>query len=612
VRSSARGEGFLPEIVLAAGLIVGFLVLPFIGGSADMFGRIVIWGLFGLGFDLLFGYTGLLSFGQAAFYGTGGYVCAWLLTTHTLGNVWLSLIIGTLAAGVWGMVVGWFSLRRIGIYFAMLTLAFGQISFFLENSPLAQWTGGENGLPGVPVPRLTFGTVNFAFTSGWRMDLLVGVVFVASFALARRIVHSAFGAVLRAIRDNSNRTLALGHAVGRYKLAVFVIAALYAGLAGGLIGVFQSYMPPDAFALDTSGQLVAQTVIGGVGTLIGPLLGSAVWLYLEQNLQLIPGVGALWKFVLGLIFVILVTLFRRGIAGAISGFWQRRLPSVSSMPAEAALPERLPTLPLAAPAVRAAAGTPALEARGLSKFFGGIRAVEKVSLAIAPGSVQAVIGPNGAGKSTLFKMLLDEVTPSAGEVFFFGRRITGLGVAGACQAGLGKSYQVNQLFAALTVRENLRVAALARRRGTFRLDLLRPAHAIPDVERQVDAVLETIGLSTRAELPPGVLAYGEKRRLEIGLALAGSPQVLLLDEPLAGMSPEERAATKLLIARLREETTLVIVEHDMDAVFELADRISVLADGKLIADGTLAEIQRDATVQEAYLGGLHAHQDVPS
>jgi branched-chain amino acid transport system ATP-binding protein/branched-chain amino acid transport system permease protein len=456
------------------------------------------------------------------------------------------------------------------------------------------------------VPRIA----HFAFTSGWRMDLLIGAVFIAGFALARRIVHSAFGAVLRAIRDNAGRTLALGHAVGRYKLAVFVIAALYAGLAGGLLGVFQSYMPPDAFSLDTSGQLVAQTVIGGVGTLIGPLLGSAVWLYLQQNLQQIPGVGALWKFLLGLIFVILVTVLRHGIAGAIRALWRRGEPATLTAASEAALPERLPALPLAAPAVRTIPGAPALEARGLSRFFGGICAVEDVSLTVAEGSVHAVIGPNGAGKSTLFKMLLDEVPPSAGEVFFFGRRITGLGVAGACQAGLGKSYQVNQLFSGLTVRDNLRVAALARRRGPFRLDLLRSATAIPEVERQVDAVLETIALGARAELLPGVLAYGEKRRLEIGLALAGSPHVLLLDEPLAGMSPEERAATKRLIARLNEEATLVIVEHDMDAIFELADRISVLANGHLLAQGTPAEIQHNSAVQEAYLGGLQAHEPV--
>jgi branched-chain amino acid transport system ATP-binding protein/branched-chain amino acid transport system permease protein len=609
-----RPSAFRPEAALAAALLAGFMVFPFIGGSSDMFGRILIWGLFGLGFDLLFGYTGLLSFGQAAFYGTGGYVCAWLLTTHTIANVWLALVIGTLAAGVWGMLVGWLALRRIGIYFAMITLAFGQISFFLENSPLAQWTGGENGLPGVPVPHLGFGPHAIAITSGWRMDLLLGMVLLAGFAFARRVVHSPFGAVLKAMKDNADRALALGHAVRPYKLAVFVIAALYAGLAGGLLGVFQSYMPPEAFALETSGQLVVQTVIGGVGTLIGPLLGSAVWLYLQQNLQRIPGVGGLWKFLLGLVFVILITLLRRGIAGALGGFWRRGVAPGAVATATAAEADLsgapLAHLPLAAPAIRTASAVPALEARNLGKRYGGLTAVRDVSLAVERGAVHAVIGPNGAGKSTLFKMLQGEVRPSTGEVFFFGRRITGLGVAGACQAGIGKSYQVNQLFSGLTVRQNLRVAALARRLGAFRLDLLRAADAIPEVERQIETVLATVALEGRADLLPGTLAYGEKRRLEIGLALAAGPHVLLLDEPLAGMSPEERTATKRLIARLRANATLVIVEHDMDAVFELADRISVLADGNLLAEGTPAQIQGDSAVQEAYLGGLHAHEPV--
>ena len=169
------------------------------------------------------------------------------------------------------MLVGWLAVRRIGIYFAMITLAFGQMAYFLENSARCRdYTGGENGLPGVPVPTLGFGALAIRIHTGLPMYWLLAVFFLAGFVLARRITHSPFGAVLRAIKENTARAAMLGHAVPRYKLAVFVIAAMYAGLAGGLLGVFQSYMPPDAFALDTSGQLVVQTVIGGVGTLIGP------------------------------------------------------------------------------------------------------------------------------------------------------------------------------------------------------------------------------------------------------------------------------------------------------------------------------------------------------
>ena len=233
--------------------------------------------------------------------------------------------------------------------------------------------------------------------------------------------------------------------------------------------------------------------------------------------------------------------------------------------------------------------------------------MDHVSFTIRTGSIHAVIGPNGAGKSTLFKMLLDEVHPTEGEVRLFGRRITGLGATRTAQLGIGKSNQLNTLFLELSARENMRVAALARRRGQFRLDVLRRADSIPEVERQVETALATVGLTARGDLPSHVLAYGEKRRLEIGMALATGPNVLLLDEPLAGMSPEERISTRALIREIGRDRTLVIVEHDMDAIFELADRITVLYEGQLLADGTPDEIQRNQAVQDAYLGGM---QDV--
>ncbi len=398
-----------------------------------------------------------------------------------------------------------------------------------------------------------------------------------------------------------------------YKLAVFVIAALYAGLAGGLLGVLQGYMPPDAFSLDTSGQLVVQTVIGGVGTLIGPTIGATIWLYLHDNLQLIPGIGALWKLILGLIFVVLVVALKRGIAGEIAYLFRRRRETAaeSGVPEEGGAADTVPApalaLPMVAPLVLARPDAPALLAVEVSKHYGGLHAVDGVSFGVRKGSIHAVIGPNGAGKSTLFKMLKDEISPTYGEVMLFGRQITRLGPTRTAQLGIGKSNQLNQLFLALTVRQNLRTAALARRRGTFKTDLLRAADSIPIVERQVEAVMETVGLTHRAEVPVHVLPYGEKRRVEIGIALATGPNVLLLDEPLAGMSPGERTATRALIRELARSRTLLIVEHDMDAIFELAERITVLYEGRLLAEGTPEQIQRDQSVQDAYLGGMHEH-----
>ena len=576
---------------MAAVLTAGAFVFPHVGGSWDMMVRILVWGLMGLGFDILFGFTGLLSFGTAAFFfGTGGFTAGLLLVSGVTSNVWVALAGGTLAAGALGLVLGIFAVRRIGIYFAMITLAFGQMAYFLENGALSPWTGGENGLPGIPLPSL-FG---YKISPGPELYALIAVLFLVGYALARCIVRSPFGLVLSGIKGNTARAAMLGHNVPRYKLAAFTIAALYSGFAGGLLGSIQSYMPPDAFALDHSGQLVMQTIIGGVGTLVGPLVGAVVWLWLRDLLQLVPDLGALWRLILGVIFIGLVIGLRRGIWGEFLA--RRRVAPVSRPVAEKAEP------PLRAPALVATA--PALVAEGLAKHYGGLRAVDDVSFAVKTGSIHGVIGPNGAGKSTLFKMLLDEVRPTKGQVRLFGQLITGLGATRTATLGIGKSNQLNQLFLDLTVRENLRLAALARKRGPFRLDALRDAASIPDVERQVDAVLGTVDLGSRAEIPAGLLAYGEKRRLEIGLALATGPDVLLLDEPLAGMSPAERTATRALIREIGRSRTLVVVEHDMDAVFELADRITVLQEGRLLADGTPQQIQADERVQAAYLGGF--------
>ncbi|QLH70666.1 ATP-binding cassette domain-containing protein [Rhodopseudomonas palustris] len=613
---------YVPEALVLLTLVLAPVALNPLGFSTDLLTRVLNWGLIGLGFDILFGLTGLLSFGQAAFYGVGGFVTAYLLVSGAVGSVWLALLVGTASAGVFGLVVGWFAVRRIGIYFTMITLAFGQMAYFIENSPLSDYTGGENGIPGVPAPTLGFGADAFRISAGLPMYVLFAVIFFLGYVLARRIVRSPVGAILLAIKENTGRVAMLGHDVPAYKLTAFVIAALYAGLAGGLLGSFQSYMPPDAFSLETSGQLVVQTIVGGAGTLIGPLVGAAVWLWLRDNLQLIPGFAMLWKLVLGIAFIVLVIGLRRGVCGEIVHWWNERTNQAALRAAEARteaieahnidavageeLRRRDVALSLAEPAT--GDGEVALEARSLARYYGGLRAVDGVSFKVRRGSIHAVIGPNGAGKSTLFKMLLDEISPSSGEVLLFGERLTGVGVSRAAQRGVAKSNQLNQLFPNLSVRNNLRIAALARGRGPLRFDLLRPADSLPDVEAQIAVILDQLNLVERADTPAHVLAYGEKRRLEIGMALATSPNVLLLDEPLAGMSPAERAATCAFIRDIARARTVVIVEHDLDAIFGLAERITVLYEGRLLADGTADEVRRNPAVQEAYLGGLHAHE----
>lgn len=433
-----RARTYIPELVVLLTLVAAPVVLKPLGFSTDLLTRVLNWGLIGLGFDILFGLTGLLSFGQAAFYGVGGFVTAYLLVSGALGSVWLALLAGTGAAGIFGLVVGWFAVRRIGIYFTMITLAFGQMAYFVENSILTDYTGGENGIAGVPVPVLGFGDHAFRITAGLPMYVLFAVIFFLGYVLARRIVRSPVGAVLLAIKENTGRVAMLGHNVRAYKLTAFVLAALYAGLAGGLLGSFQSYMPPDAFSLETSGQLVVQTIVGGAGTLIGPLVGATVWLWLRDNLQLIPGFAMLWKLVLGIAFIVLVIGLRRGICGEIVHWWNER------------------------------------------RNQAALRAAEAKTEAIEAHNIDAATG---------------------------------------------------------------------------------------DVTKRADVNL-----------------------------------------PLAGMSPAERAATCAFIRDIARARTVVIVEHDLDAIFGLAERITVLYEGRLLADGTADEIRRNPAVQDAYLGGLHAHE----
>ena len=609
-----RKRPFVFEAVTAAALIAAPFVLPHLGFTPTTINRILVWGMFGLGFDILFGFTGLLSFGQSAFFGTGGMVAAYLLTILNFPYVTVALVVGTIATGVVGYLIGLIALRRTGIYFAMITVAIAEVFFFVEFNPLSAYTGGENGLPGVPAPSLYLGFTTIHFNTDTSLYAYLAFWYFVGVVIALRIVRSPVGAVLRAIRDNPLRAAAVGHNIHAYKLTAFVIAAAYAGFAGGLLGVMQGFMPPDAFMFDTSGQLVMQTAIGGTGTLFGPLIGAAVWLYLSDFLQTTLHLGAAWKLVLGVIFVLLICFLRRGLIGGIADLWA----FASARGAKKAMPDEVVAAPMltaeeeqkAAEATLARApdavamparqratdrsSGPILQATGLTKHYGGLAANSDINFTV-----------NHGGKTTFFKMLTCEVPPTDGKILFEGRDITGKTVTEVCQLGLTKSYQINQLFSRLTVRENLTIAVLAELRGKFKLDLFRNPKSIPGLAEQVERTLELVNLTERPDTPVSELAYGEKRRLEVGLALATSPSLLLLDEPLAGMSPRERVETVRLLKSISQGRTMIVIDHDMDALFELVERVTVLQEGRVLVEGTPDAIKSNATVQEAYLGGVH-------
>jgi branched-chain amino acid transport system permease protein len=622
-----RQRPFVVEVLTAAGLIAVPFLLPSLGFTPTTINRILVWGVFGIGFDILFGFTGLLSFGQSAFFGTGGMVAAYLLTILNFPYVTAALVIGMIAAAIVGYLVGLIALRRTGIYFAMITVAIAEVFFFVEFNPLSAYTGGENGLPGVPPPSLYLGFTTIHFDSDALLYGFLAFWYFVGIVIALRIVRSPIGAVLRAIRDNPVRAAAVGHNIHGYKLTAFVVAAAYAGFAGGLLAVMQGFMPPDAFMFETSGQLVMQTAIGGAGTLFGPLLGAAVWLYLSDFLQNTLQLGASWKLVLGIIFVLLVCFLRRGLIGAIedlygfvTSFRKKVAPSApkaagsaqdrqqDQQKAAAAGLARRPAI-VAIPARKRETGDeidPILQTKGLSKRYDGLAANTDIDFVVHRGELRGIIGPNGAGKTTFFKMLTCEVPPTSGRILFENRDITGMTVTDVCQLGLTKSYQINQLFNRLTVRENLTIAALAELRGKFRLDLFKSLKNVPGLAEQVEHTLALVDLIERGDTPVSDLAYGEKRRLEIGLALATSPSLLLLDEPLAGMSPPERVATVRLLKSIARGRTMIVVDHDVDSLFELVERVTVLQEGRVLVEGTLDEIKGNSKVQEAYLGGVHS------
>jgi ABC-type branched-subunit amino acid transport system ATPase component/ABC-type branched-subunit amino acid transport system permease subunit len=582
---SARN--FLLHPVLVAGVAFSVLpfVLPLIGSSSSLATEIAIYALYGLGFNLLLGYTGLVSFGASAFFGAASYA-AGLSMLYFFDNIYLSIAFGTAASAVLGLVIGLLILRRRGIYFSLLTLAFTQL-FYEIAFKWTDVTGGENGLQGIVRNSLTSQLGYHYF--------VVGVVLCGMYAIWR-IAHSPFGRVLQAMRDNEQRVRCLGFDTKRFKLVAFVLSATFIGLGGSLLTFMIQGVYADNLNWQHAGDPVMMTILGGIHHFLGATLGSLIFLTLSDKLS---SMTEHWWLIFGVILIAFILLSPEGVCGIwmrLRGGAGRWTLTREEIPAQG---QSINLLDIESVA-NVGADAPVLEVRAMSKKFGSLVVADKIDLTVKARTLHTLIGPNGAGKTTFFNILTGLLPHEGGTVSFLGRDITWMPAHKRIDIGLARSFQIVSVFGHLTVFETVRVAAQAR--SPHRASLWRDAYRLPEVCETAWALLSTVGLSERAHDLCANLAHGEQRLLEIAVALATNPELLLLDEPLAGLGDADRERIGKLIRNLSRHHTVLLIEHDIDRVLSLSDIITVFHQGHVIAEGEPSRIANDPAVLEAYLG----------
>jgi branched-chain amino acid transport system ATP-binding protein len=588
-----RGVARHPLVALAAGLLVLPLVVGWFGTTVSVATEIALFALVGFGYNLLLGYTGLTSFGHGAYFGLAAYATA-LTQIHLLpGGLLAPIATGVATAALLGGALGFLCLRRRGVYFSLLTLAFTQMFFYI----VFRWTavtGGESGLGGVGRPSL----LGLDLTSQRTFYWLTALVVFGGAVLVWRVVHAPFGTVLQAIRENERRATFIGYDVGRYTWVAFVLSTAIAGVAGSLHALLKQFVYADLVHVTMSGEILAMTLVGGMRHFLGPPVGAVFFVLFREVLT---SYTENWLLYFGLLFMAFIMFSPDGILGVI-----RRLAAPLRREAEvlAAMAARVAPRPRAPESGAGTATAPRellLEAEGLVKRFGGLTAVDGVNLQVRAGELHALIGPNGAGKTTLFNVLSGLFPPDAGTVRFRGAPITGLAADRVVARGVSRSFQILTIFRELSVFENVRLAVQARSRQ--RWGLWRPAAAVATINDETREIIGQIGLEGLESAAASSLSYGGQRLLEMGIALATRPVVLLLDEPLAGLSTAERERVSAFIRGLARSVTVVLIEHDIDRVLTLCDRITVLHLGRVIADGPPAVIQAHDEVRAAYLGG---------
>ena len=552
-----------------------------------------IYALAALGLVLLTGCGGLTSFGQAAFVGIGAYATAWYTSVHG-GSPWIGLVLALAFTGLIATVLGAATLRLGGHFLPLSTIAWGIAIFFLFGNIDA--LGRYSGLSGIPP--ISLGPLSLADTTA--NYFFIWAVLGAVMLLSRNLLDSRQGRAIRSLRGGTAMVESLAIGSFRMRLAVFVLAGLLAGLSGWLYAHLQRYVSPAPFDIRPGIELLLMALVGGAGQIAGAVVGAAIVVLLKNILQdVLPPItrysAQLEVVFFGILFVVLLQRARGGVVPMLRRFLPRRDP-------------RKPALgpPLPRRAQAASAAWPVLRIEGATRSFGALVAVNDVSFEVRSHELLALIGPNGAGKSTLLNLITGTLKPDAGRVVFLGDDVTHLQPRHIAAKGMGRTFQHVKLRPNMTLLDNVLLGTYCRTRsglltGALRLDRPEEKSARAEALQQ----LERVGLADRFAEVAGNLPLGQQRLLEVARALAADPVLVVLDEPAAGLRQLEKRTLSDLLRSLRSEgMTIVLVEHDMDFVMNLVDRIVVMDFGVKLAEGLPAQIRADARVQEAYLGGV--------
>jgi ABC-type branched-subunit amino acid transport system ATPase component/ABC-type branched-subunit amino acid transport system permease subunit len=581
----------LPLWVGGAALVVLPLLMSVLGQTVNTASAVVCLAIAAIGLNLLIGYTGLVSFGHGAWFGIGAYAAA-LAQRHWLpGQIWVPIVFSMAFVAALATVIGLLVLRRRGVYFALMTLALAALSYTVA----FRWTdltGGEDGLGGLE--RGTLGPIGLDDSIAYYT--LVATTALGVLYLTLRIVRSPFGHVLVAIRENEQRATFQGYAVDRYRLAAFVLSAVITGLAGALTGFLHYIVSAQSTSVVLSGELLAMVVIGGMRHILGPAIGVLFFILFRELFSTWTNNWLLW---FGLTFVGFVLYSPNGLVGIWTKIRHRWRPPPEEA---AAMSARRVHEGLAPPAfLRSMDRSGAvLRVDAASKHFGGIQAVSNATLEVGAGEIHTLIGPNGAGKTTLFNLVSGLYRVDAGTVRLGERDIQNLPAHRICRQGLARSFQITKLFDDLTVYENLRLSMQAQHPARF--NAWRDVDDYADIRAQTTELMRFLGLEGIETVRGGDLSYGGQRLVDLGIALASKPQVLLLDEPLAGLAAAERERVSRLIVDVSSSAPVLIVEHDIDRVLAFSQRVTVMNQGEILMSGSPDEVRADARVQEVYTG----------